>query len=99
MPKLIRRTKTMMTRKFPWPQRGQKRAVAHGSTAEIAAAQLYTFPVGPHSIHSGFVFFDVSGIDNPEAGAHVYLSGMKMDGKELFYFDIPLEKYLSCRPG
>jgi hypothetical protein len=84
---------------IPLPKRGQKPAVSNETMAEIDAAQFYTFPVGPHSIHSGFVFFDVSGIDNPEAGAHVYLTGMKVDGKELFYFDIPLEKYLSYQPG
>jgi hypothetical protein len=84
---------------IPLPKRGQKPAVSNETMAEIDAAQFYTFPVGPHSIHSGFVFFDVSGIDNPEPGAHVYLTGMKVDGKELFYFDIPLEKYLSYRPG
>ena len=84
---------------IPLPKRGQKPPLSNETLAEIDAAQFYTFPVEPHSIHSGFVFFDVSGIDNPEAGAHVYLTGMKVDGKELFYFDIPLEKYLSYRPG
>ncbi len=84
---------------IPLPRRGQKPAVSNETLAEIDAAQFYTFPVEPHSLHSGFVFFDVSGIDNPEAGAHVYLAGMKVDGKELFYFDIPLEKYLSYQPG
>ncbi|HEV2963111.1 MAG TPA: hypothetical protein VG649_14875 [Candidatus Angelobacter sp.] len=84
---------------IPLPKRGQKPAVSNETLAEIDAAQFYTFPVEPHSIHSGFVFFDVAGLDNPEAGAHVYLSGMKVDSKELFYFDIPLEKYLSYRPG
>jgi hypothetical protein len=84
---------------IPLPKRGQKPAVSNETLAEIDAAQFYTFPVEPHSIHSGFVFFDVAGLDNPEAGAHVYLSGMKVDGKELFYFDIPLEKYLSYQPG
>jgi hypothetical protein len=84
---------------IPLPKRGQKPAVSNETMAEIDAAQFYTFPVEPHSVHSGFVFFDVSEIDNPEAGAHVYLSGMKVEGKELFYFDIPLEKYLSYQPG
>ena len=69
---------------IPLPKRGQKPAVSNETLAEIDAAQFYTFPVEPHSIHSGFVFFDVAGLDNPEAGAHVYLSGMKVDGKEVF---------------
>jgi hypothetical protein len=84
---------------IPLPKHDQKPAVSNETMAEIDAAQFYTFPVEPHANHSGFVFFDVSGIDNPEAGAHIYLSGMKVGGKELFYFDIPLEKYLSYQPG
>jgi hypothetical protein len=43
------------------------------------------------------VFFDVSGISTPLAGAHLYLMGLR-DGKgnDLMYFDIPMEKYLSA---
>jgi hypothetical protein len=66
---------------------------------ELDQAQFVPNPVDPHSIRSGFLFFDISGIDTPEAGAHLYLTGLKMGGKELFYFDIPLEKYLSYQPG
>lgn len=83
---------------IPLPKRGQKPAVSKEVLAEIDDAQFLTFPVEPHSISSGFVFFDISGIETPEAGAHVYLSGMKAGGKELFYFDIPLEKYLNYQP-
>jgi hypothetical protein len=64
---------------------------------ELDVAQFLPVPVEPHSLRSGFLFFDVSGIDVPEAGAHIYLTGLKAGGKELFYFDIPLEKYLSAR--
>jgi hypothetical protein len=66
---------------------------------ELDAAQFVPAPIEPHSIRSGFLFFDVSGIEVPEAGAHVYLTGMRAGGKELFYFDIPLEKYLSQPTG
>jgi len=61
---------------------------------ELDQAQFVPNPVDPHSLRSGFLFFDISGIDKPEDGAHVYLTGMKSGKKELFYFDIPLEKYL-----
>jgi hypothetical protein len=66
---------------------------------ELDAAQFIPYPIEPHAIRSGFLFFDISGIEVPEAGAHVYLTGMTAGGKELFYFDIPLEKYLSYQPG
>jgi len=41
----------------------------------------------------------VTGLSTPEAGAHILFTGLKIGGKELFYFDIPLEKYLSYQPG
>ena len=65
---------------------------------ELDQAQFVPHPVDPHSIRSGFLFFDITGIDPPEAGAHLYITGLKIGGKELFYFDIPLEKYLSYQP-
>ena len=54
-------------------------------------------PVTAHSSHNGFLFFDVAGIERPEEEAHVYISGIRAGNQELFYFDIPLDKYLN--PG
>jgi len=67
--------------------------------AELDAAQLLVVPMQPYSLRSGFLFFDIRGIEPPEAGAHIYITGVKATGKELFYFDIPLEKYLASQPG
>jgi hypothetical protein len=58
-----------------------------------------TVPVMPLSTNSGFLFFDVAGIESPEAGAHLYVSGIKAGTQELFYFDIPLEKVVSNQPS
>lgn len=66
---------------------------------ELDQAQFVPNPVDPHSFRSGFLFFDITGVDPPEAGAHVYLTGLKLGEKVLFYFDIPMEKYLSYQPG
>ncbi len=66
---------------------------------EVESAQFVPVPVTPNSTNSGFLFFDVRDIENPEAGAHIYLSGIRSGTKELFYFDIPLEKYLGRTPG
>jgi hypothetical protein len=30
--------------------------------------------------------------DPPQPGAHLYISGIKAGTKELFYFDIPMDK-------
>jgi hypothetical protein len=43
------------------------------------------------------LFFDVSGLSTPLAGAHFYLTGLQnAKGDDLMYFEIPMEKYLSA---
>jgi hypothetical protein len=74
-------------------------AVKRDAIEEIDSAMFLTVPVMPHSTNSGFLFFDVAGIENPETGAHLYLSGIKAGTQELFYFDIPLEKALGNQPS
>lgn len=64
---------------------------------ELDQAQFVPNPVDPHSIRSGFLFFDISGLNAPETGAHIYLTGFKAGNKELFYFDIPLGKPLASQ--
>jgi hypothetical protein len=84
---------------LPLPRKSPVTKDAKIAMNELVQAQFVPHPVDPHSIRSGFLFFDLTGIDPPEAGAHVYISGLKVGGKELFYFDIPMEKYLSYQPG
>jgi hypothetical protein len=61
---------------------------------EVQMALFVNVPVTPHSTNAGFLFFDVAGITAPENGAHIAISGIRAGHQELFYFDIPLEKYL-----
>ena len=64
---------------------------------EIQSAQFGARAVEPHTTQSGFLFFDVSGISTPLAGAHFYLTGVRdSNGDELMYFEITLENYLSA---
>jgi hypothetical protein len=84
---------------LPPGPRTPRSAVSRDAVEEIDSAMFLTVPVMPHSTNSGFLFFDVAGIENPEAGAHLYLSGIKAGTQELFYFDIPLEKALSNQPS
>ena len=84
---------------LPIPHRKQKRAVKEEVEDEIGRAQFMAKAVEPHSTQSGFLFFDVSGIRNPLAGANLYVSGIRNSkGEELIYFEIPMEKYLSYTP-
>lgn len=85
--------------RLPFPVGKKKEPISKDVREEYESAQFLTVPVTPHATHSGYLFFDVNGIDSPEAGAHVSFLGLKVEGKELFYFDIPLEKYLSAQPA
>ena len=50
----------------------------------------------PHSTRAGFLFYDMQGLgDTPLKGANLNLRDLRdASGKELFYFQIPLDKYL-----
>jgi hypothetical protein len=54
--------------------------------------------VEPHSTRAGFLFYDVSGLDHPLEGAKLRLRELRnADGDELFYFEIPFDKYLKSK--
>ena len=52
--------------------------------------------VPPHSTRAGFLFYDIQGLgETPLKGANLTLRELHdSDGKELFYFQIALDKYL-----
>lgn len=82
---------------LPFPRGKVKGTVNNKTRDEIQNSQFMARAVEPHSTQAGFLFFDVSGISTPLAGAHFYLSGvLNAKGNELMYFEIPLEKYLSA---
>jgi hypothetical protein len=86
------------TKRYPLPFPTKvKGGVSKQAREEIQNAQFAAKAVEPRSTQAGFLFFDVSGISTPLAGAHLYLTGVR-DGKgyELMYFEIPLERYLSA---
>jgi hypothetical protein len=77
---------------LPFPRK-VKGAVGKKALDEMDAAQFSARAVEPHSTQSGFVFFDVTGISSPLAGARFYLTGVHdAKGSELLYFEIPFEK-------
>ena len=54
--------------------------------------------VEPHTTRAGFLFYDVSGLDHPLQGASLHLRKLRgSDGNELFYFEIPFDKYLQSK--
>lgn len=78
---------------LPFPRTKVKGAVGKKALDEMDAAQFTGKAVEPHSTQSGFVFFDVTGISSPLAGARFYLTGLRdTKGGELLYFEIPFQK-------
>ena len=56
--------------------------------------------VEPHSTRAGFLFYDVSDLSHPLRGAKLHLHALRnADGEELFYFEIPFDKYLKSKSG
>jgi hypothetical protein len=81
----------------PFPTKKVKGGLSKQAIEEIQNAQFVAKAVEPHSTQVGFLFFDISGISVPLAGAHFYLTGVRdAKGNELMYFEVPLEKYLSA---
>jgi len=94
--RITRPTSGPSTNPLPWPKK-VKGGVSKDAQEEIENAQFVARAVEPHSTQCGFMFFDVSGISTPLAGAHFYLTGVQdAKGNELMYFEVPLEKYLSA---
>ncbi|HEY1647394.1 MAG TPA: hypothetical protein VGF96_05405 [Terracidiphilus sp.] len=54
--------------------------------------------VEPHTTRAGFLFYNVSDLSHPLRGAKLYLKELRdADGEELFYFEIPFDKYLKSK--
>ncbi len=73
-----------------------------GSIAEIESDfntfEYSALAVEPHTTRAGFLFYDVSGLKDPLVGAKLYLHELRnADGTELFYFEIPFDKYLQSK--
>jgi hypothetical protein len=82
---------------IPFPTKKVKGGLSKQAIEEIQNAQFVAKAVEPHSSRVGFLFFDVSGISVPLAGARFYVTGVRdAKGNELMYFEVPLEKYLAA---
>ena len=82
----------------PLPRRPDT-GLPKGAANEIQDAQFGAKAVEPHGTQAGFLFFDVQGIHQPLAGAHLYITSVRdANGNDLMFFDIPLEKYLGAGP-
>ena len=54
--------------------------------------------VEAHTTRAGFLFYDVSQLDDPLRGSKLHLHKLRdADGRELFYFEIPFDKYTQSK--
>ena len=66
--------------------------------ADFDQFEYQALVVEPHTTHAGFLFYDVSQLDNPLKGAKLHLHKLRdADGNELFFFEIPFDKYLKSK--
>jgi hypothetical protein len=83
----------------PLPRR-VPRSISREAEDEVEGSRFLAKAVEPKGTQAGFFIFDVEEIENPLAGARLEVTGVrKASGEELFYFEIPLEKYLGYKPG
>jgi hypothetical protein len=81
---------------LPFPTRKVKGGMREEIREEIHNSRFAAMAVEPHTTQAGFLFFDISGISAPVAGAHFYLTGVRdANDKELMYFDVSLDDYLN----
>lgn len=73
--------------------RGKPKRLPKDADQEIDYLMFKAEAVEPHNTQAGFLFFDVSGVQQPLIGSRILFTGLRnVRGQELFYFDIPLQK-------
>ena len=81
---------------LPFPRK-VKGTVTKKEMDEVDSAQFAARAVEPHTTQSGFLFFDVGGIDSPLRGTSIDITGVAdARGNELMYFEITTDKYLDA---
>jgi len=79
---------------------GNKNKKAQQQLDEITRAHFAAEAVEPHTTRSGFLFFDIENVQQPVAGAHLYITRvLDSRGNELMYFEVPLISANPASPG
>jgi hypothetical protein len=83
---------------IPLPKK-KKKGISQETAREVdAIISAKPRVVEAKATQAAIYIFDIDGIDHPLAGAKLVISGLRRDGHELFYFEIPMEKYLTYQP-
>ncbi len=68
--------------------------------ADFNTFEYQALVVEPHATHAGFLFYVVPELDHPLDGAHMFIDRLRdADGHQLYYFEIPFNKYLQSESG
>jgi hypothetical protein len=83
--------------KFPVPGLNSKpKSKDPKIEADFHEFEYQAIVVEAHTTRAGFLFYDVDGLGDPLKGGKLYLRRLQAaDGKDLFYFEIPFDKYLA----
>jgi hypothetical protein len=81
----------------PFPHK-VKGTLSQKEMDEIESSQFAAKAVEPHTTQSGFLYFDVGGIDTPLHNAEIDITGVDdAKGNELLYFEIDMAQYENAR--
>lgn len=82
----------------PIPLHRKPKSKVKDIEADFSSFEYQAIVVEPHTTRAGFLFYDIDGLSNPLVGAKLYLRMLRAaDGHELFYFEIPFDKYLAAK--
>src|ERR1700691_2100092 len=83
----------------PLPRVGKKSSTKNKDVDEDFHTFEYSaVAVEEHTSRAAFLFYDVQDVANPLVGAKLNLRTLRnSEGKELFYFEIPFDKYLATQ--
>ncbi|HVN19226.1 MAG TPA: hypothetical protein VMU05_10650 [Dongiaceae bacterium] len=88
--------KTSTNNPLPFPHK-VKGGVTKKEMDEIESSQFAAKAVEPHSTQSGFLFFDIAGVQSALRGATIDISGVNdAKGNELMFFEIPMDNYVNA---
>ena len=81
--------------RLPFPKK-IKGGITKAQMDEIEQSQFAARAVEPHSTQSGFLYFDIAGLNSPLHDAIIDIDGVDDSrGNELLFFEISMDKYVN----
>jgi len=91
--------KTGTNNPLPFPRK-VKGGVTKAQMDEIDQSQFAARAVEPHTTQSGFLYFDIAGLNSPLRDAIIDIDGVNdTRGNELLFFEISMDKYVNAPPN